>query len=123
MCNNMSLETAMRKAIEPMRLMQRVADQTVELIPGADGVLIGLADSQGVSFVWGAGPVAEFVGTRVNLDASLSGLAIRTGKVARSDDTENDPRVDKAACRRLSAASNVCVPLFRGNETLGVLAA
>jgi hypothetical protein len=39
-----SLETAMRKAIEPMRLMQRVADQTLELIPVADGVLIGLAD-------------------------------------------------------------------------------
>jgi GAF domain-containing protein len=112
----------MSEAIDPVGLMQRVADQTVELIPGADGVMIGLADRQGVSFVWGAGVNASHVGTRVNLDSSLSGLAIRRGELLWCHDTEIDPRVDKEVCRRNSVGSAVCIPLTRERESLGVLA-
>ncbi|MEA2580067.1 MAG: two-component system, sensor histidine kinase [Actinomycetota bacterium] len=115
------LET-MSEAIDPVGLMQRVADQTVELIPGADGVMIGLADRQGVSFVWGAGVNASHVGTRVNLDSSLSGLAIRRRQMLWCHDSETDPRVDKEVCRRNSVGSAVCIPLIRERETLGVLA-
>jgi GAF domain-containing protein len=43
-------------------------------------------------------------------------------RVAWSDDCENDPRVDLEAARRIFVGSAVCVPLTRGNETLGVLA-
>ena len=71
------LKIAMRAAIDPAGLMQRVADQTLELVDGANGVLIGLADRQGVSYVWGAGVAEKSVGTRVSMDSSLSGFAIR----------------------------------------------
>jgi GAF domain-containing protein len=116
------LKIAMRAAIDPAGLMQRVADQTLELVDGANGVLIGLADRQGVSYVWGAGVAETSVGTRVSMDSSLSGFAIRMRQVAWSDDCETDPRVDREVARRISVASAVCVPLTRGNEILGVLA-
>lgn len=112
----------MGQAIDPMRLMQRVTDRTLELIAAADGVMVGLADDQGVTYVCGAGHRVSHLGTRVDLDSSLSGLAVATGLVQRSDDTQADPRVDSVACRKLSVASLVCVPLRRRHERLGVLA-
>ena len=116
------LTAAMGQTIDPMRLMQRVTDRTLELIAAADGVMVGLADNDGVTYVCGAGHRVSHLGTRVALDSSLTGLAVRTGLLQRSDDTEADPRVDSAACRKLSVASLVCIPLVRKHETLGVLA-
>jgi EAL domain-containing protein (putative c-di-GMP-specific phosphodiesterase class I) len=116
------LTVAVGQTIDPMRLMQRVTDRTLELIGAADGVMVGLADDSGVTYVCGAGHRVSHLGTRVDLESSLSGLAVRTGQLQRSDDTDSDPRVDRAACRRLSVASLVCVPLTRVHETLGVLA-
>ncbi len=122
MLNGADLTAAAGEAIDPMRLMQRVTDRTLELIAAANGVMIGLADDHGVTYVCGAGHQISHLGTRVELDSSLSGLAVRTGEIQRSDDTEADPRVDAAACRQLSVASLVCIPLSRLNQTLGVLA-
>lgn len=120
--NGDELKYAMRRAIDPGSLMQRVAKQTLDLVPGANGVLIGLADTQGVSYVWGAGATETSVGTRVSMDSSLSGFAIRMRRAAWSDDCETDLRVDREVARRISVASAVCVPLARGREILGVLA-
>ncbi|MHB1509717.1 MAG: sensor domain-containing phosphodiesterase [Acidimicrobiales bacterium] len=117
-----NLRAAIDQTINPMRLMQRVTDRTLDLIEAADGVMIGLADREGVTYVCGAGHNLSHQGTRVGTDTSLSGLAVRTGRLQRSDDTRVDPRVDAAACRRLSLVSLVCVPLTRGSDTLGVLA-
>jgi GAF domain-containing protein len=103
--------------------MQQVADQTLALITGAHGVMIGLGDHQGISYLWGAGAGATSLGTRVDLDASLSGLAIRTGQVVWSNDTTTDPRADKDAGQRISVGSAICVPLVRGKSTFGVLTA
>ena len=119
---SMDLTAAMGQTIDPMHLMQRVTDRTLDLIAAADGVMVGLADDQGVTYVCGAGHRISHLGTRVDLGSSLSGLAVRTGQLQRSDDTSVDPRVDAAACRRLSVASLMCVPLRRSHETLGVLA-
>ncbi len=58
---------------------------------------------------------------RVPIDASLSGLSLRTGHVERCDDTETDDRVDREATRRTRIASMLCVPLQIGDETVAVL--
>jgi EAL domain-containing protein (putative c-di-GMP-specific phosphodiesterase class I) len=116
------LTDAMGQTIDPLRLMQRVTDCTLELIGAADGVMVGVAGDHGVTYVSGAGNQMAHLGTRVELGSSLSGRAVRTGVVQRSDDTESDPRVDRATCRKLSVASLVCVPLRRKQETIGVLA-
>jgi EAL domain-containing protein (putative c-di-GMP-specific phosphodiesterase class I) len=113
---------AVSEVIDPTLLMQRVTDRTLDLVAAADGVMVGVADERGVCYVCGAGQCVPFVGTRVDLDSSLSGLAVTTGQILRSDDTANDPRVDAEACRRLSVASLVCIPLRRMHQTMGVLA-
>lgn len=107
--------------LSPHRLVQRVADQAMQLVPGAEGVLLGFSDEHGVTYVSGAGFLVNHVGTSVDMTESLSGLAIRRREVLCSDDTEGDPRVDLDACRRLQVASSVCVPLGRGEEIIGVM--
>lgn len=116
------LAEAMSQIIDPTRLMQRVTERTLELIATADGVMVGLVDEQGVTYVGAAGRQTDQVGARVDLETSLSGLAVQTGQLQRTDDAEADERVDREACRRLSVVSALYVPLTRANETLGVLA-
>jgi EAL domain-containing protein (putative c-di-GMP-specific phosphodiesterase class I) len=105
-----------------MGVMQRVTDRTLELIEPAFGVMVGLADEDGITYVAGSGNQVGLVGTRVQMGRSLSGLSIRTSEVLRSDDTEEDARVDLEACRRHFVRSLVCVPLQRNDRSIGVLA-
>jgi EAL domain-containing protein (putative c-di-GMP-specific phosphodiesterase class I)/putative methionine-R-sulfoxide reductase with GAF domain len=107
---------------DPLRLMQRVAEQALCLIASAEGVLIALLDWEGVlTYVCGAGMLAPYVGFRLSMEGSLSGEAMRSGQVLITEDTFVDPRVDAAACRRMHVASSVCIPLTRDGYAFGVI--
>jgi diguanylate cyclase (GGDEF)-like protein len=67
------------------------------------------------------GEATPFLGVRLKMDASLSGLCVREDKVLRCDDTATDPRVDNEACQRVNAHSMICVPLIHQEEAVGVL--
>jgi hypothetical protein len=58
----------------------------------------------------GAGRFAGFVGLRVPVAGSLSGMAMQRGELLRTDDTATDPRVDRGAILHLGVASAICVP-------------
>jgi EAL domain-containing protein (putative c-di-GMP-specific phosphodiesterase class I) len=122
MANGRDLIVAVGEAVEPLALIQRVADRTLDLIEPAVGVMVGLADASSITYVAGSGNQVALVGTSVGLDSSLSGLAVRTGELQHCDDIELDPRVDLEACRRHLVRSLVCLPLRRGADALGVLA-
>ncbi len=109
-------------AMDPLQLIQRVADQARTTTGGADGVLVGLlVDNRSLRFVCGAGHVRDHVGELLSLDGSLSGCAIRANETLFTADTETDARVDRDATRAYRVRSCVCVPLRRGSERLGVL--
>jgi EAL domain-containing protein (putative c-di-GMP-specific phosphodiesterase class I) len=114
-------ETGVGELLNATGLLERVSDQALQLVPAAQGVLVGLCNDQYVTYVSGAGFLAPHVGTRVDKDASLSGLAMRTRRVVHCGDTETDPHADLEACRRLRVTSSVCIPLCRGDEVLGVI--
>lgn len=116
------ISKAVKQATDPLRLIQRVADQTQVLIPSADGVFIALWDEgSSLSYVCGAGFLQPYVGLKLDVSDSLSGLCARTRQVLRSDDTRVDARADAEACSRLGVLSVVCVPLIRGQKTFGVM--
>jgi len=113
---------SVHQAIDPMQMMQRVCVETLSLISNAENALIGLVDDERtLTYIRGAGTRLDAVGATVQLDGSLSGLANRIGIAVYSEDTENDDRVDREACRRLNAVSLVCVPIRHCAERLGVL--
>ena len=102
------------------RVMQVVADRVRDLT-GAGGAVVELAEGEDLVYRAASGAAAPFVGLRVRVAASLSGLCVRTGAVLRCDDTDADPRVDAAACRRTGVRSMVVVPLRHGDRVAGVL--
>ena len=116
------LTEAVKRASDPLRVMQRVADQTCAFIDGAEGVLVALWDEgDTLTYVCGSGYLKPFAGLKLDVSSSLAGYAVRTGAILRSDDTRTDPRVDTDECRLLGVLSAVCVPLIRGRRTFGVL--
>jgi EAL domain-containing protein (putative c-di-GMP-specific phosphodiesterase class I) len=109
-------------ALDPLVLMQRVADQALSLIEAADGVLVGLLmNEQSLRYVCGSGYLEGFVGEWLALDGSLSGEAIRTGETLKTDDSEADERVNREATRAFNVRSSVVVPLGRPGAPTGAM--
>jgi diguanylate cyclase (GGDEF)-like protein len=101
-------------------VMELIARRAQDLTRGSGGV-IELADGDEMVYRVTTGEATPFLGVRLKMDSSLSGLCLREDKVLRCDDTATDPRVDNEACRRVNARSIVCVPLVHREETVGVL--
>lgn len=106
--------------LEPEAIMQLIADRARELTGASSGV-IELAEGEEMVYAVTSGEATPYLGTRLQLRASLSGRCVLEGQVLRSDSTTEDPRVDAEACRRVNAASMLCVPLTHREETVGVL--
>ena len=101
-------------------VMQLIASRGQELTRANAGV-IEIADGDEMVYRVTTGEATPFLGVRLKIASSLSGLCVREGRVLRSDDTDDDPRVDAEACRRVNARSMLCVPLIHQDETVGVL--
>lgn len=101
-------------------VMQIVADQACQAT-GAPGAVIELAEGDEMVYTVTSGSLRGTEGVRLGRSGSLSGAAVRTGKVLISGDTETDDRVDTEACRRVGARSMIVVPLITGERVQGVL--
>jgi GAF domain-containing protein len=64
---------------------------------------------------------APDLGMRLDQQFGFSGMCVRKGRSLFCDDTETDPRVDRAACQRLGARSMVAVPLLDRGKAVGIL--
>ncbi|HYA95235.1 MAG TPA: GAF domain-containing protein [Terriglobales bacterium] len=81
----------------------------------ADGVAILLGDSKAMTCRASTGS-APPVGTDLLPQSGLSGECVRTGVTVRCEDTEQDGRVNREACRAINLRSAIIMPLFaRGN--------
>lgn len=97
-----------------------VVRQMQELTP-ASGAAVELVEGDEMVYRAASGSVAPFVGLRLAMGSSLSGLCVRSAMVLMSPDTEQDPRVDQAACRKIGVASMVVAPLLLAGKAVGVL--
>ncbi|MGO9148600.1 MAG: EAL domain-containing protein [Acidimicrobiales bacterium] len=122
MIDRAGLEEEIRRATDPLILMQRVADEAMALVEGIDGAFVGFAkDAPWLTLECGSGTLKGQIGNRVRLDRGLTGLALRTGETLRCDDAESDSRVDLDLCHVFHVVSMLCVPLRRRSETTGML--
>ncbi|HEY6145957.1 MAG TPA: sensor domain-containing diguanylate cyclase [Solirubrobacterales bacterium] len=106
--------------LDPKAIMQLIAERAQELTRASAG-LIEVLEGDEMVYAVTTGEATPYLGMRLKAATSMSGLCVREGGVLRSDDTSDDPRVDGAACKRVSAASMICVPLAHKAETVGVL--
>ena len=100
--------------------MQAVVEQ-VQAATSATGATVELVEGNELLFRAASGTATPYIGQRLPLGTSLSGLCVNTGEVLVSANTEADPRVDLALCRTVGAASMVVVPLRRLDTIIGVL--
>ncbi|WP_198782006.1 sensor domain-containing diguanylate cyclase [Shewanella putrefaciens] len=103
-------------------VMQYVVEQTLPLID-ADGAAIELAEEGDMVYRAASGIAAPQLGLRLKVDASLSGLCIKTGEVLTCIDAATDTRVDLAACNKVGLRSMLVMPLTYQGATVGVLKA
>ncbi|MGE5527172.1 MAG: diguanylate cyclase domain-containing protein [Methanosarcina sp.] len=101
-------------------VMQLIAERAQELT-GASAGVIEVAEEGRMVYRITTGEATPYLGISLDAESSLSGLCVSEGRVLRSNDTREDPRVDAEACRRVNAHSMICVPLVHGEETIGVL--
>jgi PAS domain S-box-containing protein len=95
--------------------------ERAQRLAGADGASVQWFDANDCVIRQGSGVAAAFVGLRLDRASSLSGVAALSGMPAYSPDTQNDPRVDAEACKKLQARSLICAPLYREGRIAGVL--
>ena len=101
-------------------LLQTILERMSRLL-AADGACLEIVDGGDLFYEAATGMAAGFVGLRVKLEASLSGLSMISNKILRADDTESDPRVDREACRRIGLRSMIVMPLRYDQRSFGVL--
>ena len=119
-----------KSSADVWQLEQFVLDEVLQLVAEralmmtrAYGVAIALAEGDAIVCRGSAGPIAPDAGARLNPNSGFSGACFASGKVVRCDDSENDPRVDALASRRLGARSMVAVPLLAKEAVIGLIEA
>ncbi|HEY6917308.1 MAG TPA: GAF domain-containing sensor histidine kinase [Allosphingosinicella sp.] len=102
------------------RVMQAIVEDR-RAMPQATGTVVELRDSDQLYYAAASGTSANLVGLRLPLNASLSGMSILTGQPLYCADSEEDSRVNKAACRKVGLRSMIVVPIPHRGQTVGVL--
>ncbi len=98
-----------------------VVARHVQTLTGAGGAAVEMVEGGDVVYRAVSGTAAGHVGLRLGRETSLSGRCITEGRLLSCEDAETDPRVDRAACRRLGVRSMVVAPLTFLGRTVGVL--
>ena len=102
------------------KVMALVVNRVPEVTNGS-GAVIEIVDGDELVYRAASGAAKEHIGLHLPFAGSLSGVAVTTKTVVRSDDTENDARVDAEACRRIGIRSMVIAPLLEGDVAVGAL--
>jgi N-acetylmuramoyl-L-alanine amidase len=102
-------------------VLQVVAERALA-ITQADGIAIALAEGEEIICRASSGSMAPDRGVRIER-TGFSGACLRARRIIRCDDSEQDSRVDVAACRKLGTRSMVAVPLISQESIVGILEA
>lgn len=114
-------QTAIAKlGLDINAVMTLVAEQ-IQSITQAKGAIVELAEEGDMVYRAVSNGANDFLGLRLKMDSSLSGLCIAQNTTLYCKDSEVDERVDRDACRRVGLRSMAVVPLIHCDEPIGVL--
>lgn len=95
--------------------------QRAQLITNAEGACVELVEKDELVYSATSGIAEKFLGLRLDKGSSLSGACIKAGVPLISNNTENDDRVNKNACRQIGLNSMIVVPLIFRDDVVGVI--
>jgi diguanylate cyclase (GGDEF)-like protein/PAS domain S-box-containing protein len=114
-------QTMLAKADLDLDAFINLVVERMGILTNATGTVVEMVDGDEMVYKAAAGTLTEHIGMRLKIGDSLSGLCIKSREVLNCIDTENDPRVNIAACRKVNAGAMVVAPLFKSGEPVGVL--
>ena len=114
-------QAAVLAAITNLDAVMTLVVERVPSVTSGSGAVIEIVEGDQLVYRAASGAAKQFVGLRLPFAGSLSGLAVTSRSVMRSDDTDTDPRVDGAACRRIGIRSMAIAPLLEGDLAVGAL--
>src|SRR5690348_2599301 len=94
--------------------------ERAQSLTAASGAALALRRGNEIVCRARAGRTAPDLGVRLQTDYGISAECVRTGEVLLCSDTEANPHVDLAACRRLGVRSILVAPLRFYRRTLGL---
>ncbi|HEV2755158.1 MAG TPA: ATP-binding protein [Actinomycetota bacterium] len=107
--------------MDVQRLHELLLERAVALT-GADGAALQLEHAGKLKVVAGVGPAAAHVGRDLDVERSLAGRALQSGRVFVTDDVFAEPDVDLSFSRAVGTRSAICIPLSDAGRVVGVLA-
>lgn len=87
----------------------------------ADAAVVELRERDAMVYRAVAGTAKGMLGTKLDVFKSLSGRSVLEARTLVCLDSEDDPRVDRAASRRVGARSMLCAPLLHEGTAVGAL--
>ncbi|HMM30638.1 MAG TPA: sensor domain-containing diguanylate cyclase [Clostridia bacterium] len=122
------------KLLEIIAMQTEVVQQGIDLgaimnlvtaraqrITNASGASVELIEKSELVYSSVAGIAEKFLGLRLDVGNSLSGLCINARTPLISNDIEIDARVNKNACRKIGIKSMIVMPLICRDDVVGVL--
>jgi len=94
--------------------------ERAQALTGATGAAIALCQGEEMVCRARTGRTAPDLGVRLQTNAGITADCVRTGKVVLCQDTERNPSVDLASCRRLGVRSVLAAPLRHYRRMIGV---
>jgi diguanylate cyclase (GGDEF)-like protein/PAS domain S-box-containing protein len=106
--------------LTPSKVMQRICEHAAS-VTNAGAAVIELRDGDDMVYLSTTPAIRQYLGLRLPVGGSLSGLSATTGETLICTDTSNDQRVNAEACRAVNVGSMIVAPLRTGNAIVGVL--
>lgn len=116
-------EHVLSSGLDIDRLMRGVAEGTLRIIPGADGVHIELRDANERVCRAAGGIAARHLGTRRRISGSLFEQCVISRQAHLCTDVENDPSVNLTACREGGIKAIILAPIMLQGAVSGVFKA
>lgn len=101
-------------------VLKLIVERSLELTNAA-GATIEMMEGEELVYHTASGMARGHVGLRLGLSSSISGECVKKGEILLSEDTAQDPRVDRTATQKTGARSLIVVPLYHLQEIVGVL--
>jgi diguanylate cyclase (GGDEF)-like protein len=114
-------QTLLAKADFNLQEFMNLVVSQMETLTPATGIVVELAEGDDMVYRATSGTVAEYIGMHLPIQNSISGLCVLEKTLLLSNDTENDPRVNIEACRKVRARSLIVAPLLYNENAVGVL--
>ena len=108
------------RALPGSVLIQEIVTSVQRLTRGL-GAALEIREGHEMVYHTAAGSLAPYVGVRLPVGGSLSGLCVQHATLLYARDVETDARVNLDLCRKIGIRSMMVAPLLQGAQAVGVL--